>query len=381
MPESVRGSCEFDYICDEKGSRIGVTGYANEGATVLFFNEKLPYCRPKNLEPLVAPVLDIYHKYGFTGVYEPGANRKLRKILAKLDAEGKIDMYYEASRIAVRESDTLKENIYRGKNFNMRTLKLFVDGTLALRTIALIEPYTDGSNYEPNLTEDELYEFMKDALANDCNIHVHAIGDRSQLEALRAFKRIQGIKPHLTRTIAHNRVNTYEALDLYESMKENTFYNSTPGWFVETPELRMYLGDKRADNNIFLMKQAIDRGVRCSIGEDFPASSIECLNPMLQLRYAVSRKAGDKIEDTPGVWLTFIGPEGSALTREDVLKCYTIWGAQQLTIDDKTGSLEAGKYADFVIWSDDFMDESKVPDSELERVTAKEVYFQGRKVV
>ena len=43
----------------------------------------------------------------------------------------------------------------------------------------------------------------------------------------------------------------------------------------------------------------------------------------------------------------------NALTPEEALKGYTIWGAYAIFAEDKRGSLEAGKYADFVVMDQD----------------------------
>jgi len=102
-------------------------------------------------------------------------------------------------------------------------------------------------------------------------------------------------------------------------------------------------------------------------GSDFP---VESINPLFGFYAAVSRK------DQKGY------PENgymkeNALTREEALKAMTIWAAYASFMEHETGSIETGKFADFVIMDDDLL---KVSEEKLWQLKVLSTYIGGRKV-
>jgi hypothetical protein len=67
-----------------------------------------------------------------------------------------------------------------------------------------------------------------------------------------------------------------------------------------------------------------------------------------------------------------------ALTREQALRFYTINNARLLHIDDRTGSLEVGKLADFIVIDRDFL---TCPADEIEQIKVLRTFVGGREVV
>jgi predicted amidohydrolase YtcJ len=63
------------------------------------------------------------------------------------------------------------------------------------------------------------------------------------------------------------------------------------------------------------------------------------------------------------------------LSREETLKGMTIWAAYSNFEENEKGSIEVGKFADFVILSDDIM---AIPEDEIPNITAEHVYIDGR---
>ncbi|MBA3706975.1 MAG: amidohydrolase family protein, partial [Bacteroidetes bacterium] len=93
------------------------------------------------------------------------------------------------------------------------------------------------------------------------------------------------------------------------------------------------------------------------LGTDFP---VENINPFYTFYAAVARK------DLKGF------PEGgfqmeNALSRENTLRGMTIWGAYANFEEKEKGSIENGKFADFIILENDIMkvDINKVPTTKV----------------
>jgi predicted amidohydrolase YtcJ len=75
-------------------------------------------------------------------------------------------------------------------------------------------------------------------------------------------------------------------------------------------------------------------------------------------------------------------PEGgfqpeNALTRKDALRSITIWAAKACFEEEEKGSIEPGKFADFVILNKDIMECS---EKELPEVKILSTYSGGAKV-
>ena len=66
-----------------------------------------------------------------------------------------------------------------------------------------------------------------------------------------------------------------------------------------------------------------------------------------------------------------------AITREEVLRLYTINNAFLMFKEDKVGSIERGKLADFVVLSDDIL---SVPDEQIKELYSLATYVGGRQV-
>jgi len=64
----------------------------------------------------------------------------------------------------------------------------------------------------------------------------------------------------------------------------------------------------------------------------------------------------------------------NALTREEALRSVTIWAAKSCFEEKEKGSIEIGKYADFVLTDKDLM---KIPESEIPKVKVLKTYIGG----
>jgi len=103
------------------------------------------------------------------------------------------------------------------------------------------------------------------------------------------------------------------------------------------------------------------------LGTDFPVQDI---NPMYTFYAAVERK------DLKGFPANGFQPE-NAISRIEALRGMTVWAAKANFEDKEKGSIEVGKYADFVILNKDIM---KIDGADLPKVKVLKTYVNGEKV-
>ena len=126
------------------------------------------------------------------------------------------------------------------------------------------------------------------------------------------------------------------------------------------------LGEQRIEH-AYAYKKLLDEVAILPLGTDFP---VEQVNPLLTFYAAVSR------QDKSGYPEDGFQSE-NALSRKQALKGMTIWAAYANFEEEVKGSLEVGKYADFVIFDKDIM---SIPMNEIPSLRVKATYVNGEEV-
>lgn len=231
--------------------------------------------------------------------------------------------------------------------FRINTLKIILDGTIETRNASLSEPYNeDLSMVEPMLSQKELNELCFEAASGLFNIHIHAIGDKAVHRTVMAAKVLREAGYSDIRiTNAHTEYVAEEDVALFG--RYDIIANTTGVWHYGNPLINKIIGD-RADR-VFMMRSLIDHGARLSLGSDFPVDEYGP-EPLKGIQMAVTRRL---YYDPCGLVLK---PENEKLSIGQCLEGYTINAAYQLGMEKKTGSIEEGKYADFVVLKDNIFE-------------------------
>ena len=117
----------------------------------------------------------------------------------------------------------------------------------------------------------------------------------------------------------------------------------------------------------YAWRRLLDAGVILANGSDFP---VELANPWHGLYAAVTRM--NRAGTPPGGWYV-----GQALTRAEALHSFTLAAAYAAHQEDRLGSLEPGKWADFVLIDRDYF---KIPPSEIDDIQVLETWVAGKRV-
>jgi predicted amidohydrolase YtcJ len=337
------------YRRDESGNPVG--GLVEMGAVIAITTAIKPF-ESSGFAAVLKDIFSNFNALGITTVADCGMAEFLSEFIYPvmeqlLDYEEMTvrtaGCYFvtdqtEAQR-AIEKLKSLKER-YDDDFFRVNTLKVINDGTVESRSASFYEPYADGGSCAPFMEATGLSELCVQAAQNGFDINIHGIGDRTIHENVMAAKAVREAGCLGTRfTNSHTQYVHNDDRALFG--KYNVIANTSGAWHVEYDANHIALGEQRA-NDTFTMKSIINGGGMVTLGSDFPVDEIGN-EPLKGIEMSVTRKIFGE-SDCP-----VLQPFEEALTVEEAIAAYTINGAYQLHMEDKIGSVEVGKYADFVI--------------------------------
>ena len=239
-------------------------------------------------------------------------------------------------------------------------IKLYADGITHNTTAALHsnykedyfqQPTNNGLNY---FTESRIAKYIAELEVTGFDFHIHAIGNRGVTEALNAIQ--QSGTPKGRHRLTHVEmvtsadINRFKALNVTADAQVGGEFTQ-PKYWHDNDHL---LGSDLADNQVPI-KSLKEAGVRITLSSDWNVSS---LNPFVGIQNAVTRS-----------------PQNISL--EEAIKAYTLNGAYLMRQEDKVGSLEVGKLADFVVLDNDIF---TIPATQINQTKVILTIFNGKEI-
>jgi predicted amidohydrolase YtcJ len=228
------------------------------------------------------------------------------------------------------------------------TVKIMQDGVAENYTAAMLEPYLDGhgratSNRGLSFVDPEALKGHVTRLdAEGFQVHFHALGDRAvreALDAIEAARRTNGPSGH-RHHLAHLQV--VDPADIPRFRELDAVANMQPYWACKDPQMvdltLPYLPPDRAALQ-YPFRSLLAAGTVLAGGSDWTVSTPDVLK---EVEVAVTRVSPEDRAADP-----FLADE--ALDLMDALAAFTIGTAYVNHLDDRTGSVEAGKLADLVV--------------------------------
>jgi predicted amidohydrolase YtcJ len=293
---------------------------------------------------------------GLTGVHDCGLEKREIEVIDSLQSSGELKMRIYAMLTPAQETldEYLQKGIVKNELLNIRSVKLYADGALGSRGAKLIEPYSDDPANTGLLLRppEALREFCKLAFDHGYQVCTHAIGDSANRLMLDIYSEFLKGKNDLRWRIEHVQIVAQEDFGLFSQFDvvpsvQPTHATSDMYWAGDR------IGPERM-KGAYAFHDLLQQAGWLPLGTDFP---IEGINPLHTFYAAVVRK------DLKG-W-----PEGgfqpeNALSRKEALKGMTLWAAKAAFEENEKGSIEPGKFADFVVLDQDIMHIAgdKLPD-------------------
>ncbi len=350
----------------EKDGKL--TGVLIDNAVDLV-NSKIPALTDAQMKTLLLQAQENCFAVGLTTIDDCGLDYEAVEGIERLQKNNDLKMrFYVMLSDSEKNYDYLiKRGAIKTDRLNVRSFKVYGDGALGSRGACLLHPYSDTPNKKGFLLSD-LVHFEK--VAKKINEHnfqmcTHAIGDSANRAILKIYNQVLGTNNDKRWRIEHAQVVAPEDFELFGKAKivpsvQPTHATSDMYWAQDR------LGKDRI-KGAYAYKQLLQQNGWLPLGTDFP---VEQINPMLTFYAATVRK------DAAGWPATGFQLE-NALTPEETLRGMTIWAAKSNFEEKEKGSLEVGKFADFVLMENDLL---KANAKQILENKVIRTYINGEKV-
>ena len=311
---------------------------------------------------------------GLTGVADAGIDRATFALYKRYADAGKLSArIYAMISGTGAEFDAISKGgplLGYGNDFlTVRSVKLYADGALGSRGAALLAPYADAAGNRGLLfnSQDALTAMFGKALAGGYQVCVHAIGDQANRQALDSFA--AAYQAHggaqLRNRIEHAQVVALSDIPRFSKLKLIASMQPTHA----TSDMNMAedrVGAERI-KGAYAWQRFLKQGTRIAAGSDFP---VESANPFFGLHAAVTRQ--DHADAPPGGWY----PK-QALSVSEALRAFTLDAAYAAHAEKTLGTLEPGKWADFILVDQDIF---AIKPAQIWSTKVLETWVAGKRV-
>lgn len=306
---------------------------------------------------------------GLTGIHDCGLDHETVERIQKLQQSGDLKM-----RMYVMLSDNKKNFEWAFAKGKIKTdrltvsgFKVYADGALGSRGACLLQPYSDKPGWSGFLLSPQAHF---DSVANiiyqkGWQMCTHAIGDSGNRTILNIYAKYLKGKNDLRWRIEHAQVVNQNDFRIFGENNIIPSVQPTHG----TSDM-YWAGDRLGSERVkgaYAYQQLLKENNWIPLGTDFPVEDISTFKTFFA---AVVR------QDAKGF------PQGgyqveNALTREQTIRGMTIWAAKAAFEEKQKGSLEKGKYADFIMLDTDLM---KCKEADILKTKVLVTYINGERV-
>lgn len=319
-------------------------------------------------EALLRAQADCFNA-GLTMVADAGLDVGTIELIRQMQKEGALKMRVYAM---VADAPENLEHFARTGTINderlkVRSVKVYADGALGSRGALLKQDYSDqvGSRGLQLATREHFAEVAAWCKKHSFQMNTHCIGDSANALLLDVYAETLRGTNDLRWRIEHAQVVSPEDQPKFAAFSIIPSVQPTHAT-SDGPWAEKRLGHARVAHAYAYEDLRITMGM-LALGTDFP---VEEIDPLQTFRSAVLRQSATG-------W-----PDGgyqieNALSPLDALRGMTIWNAIATFTENDLGSLEVGKYGDFVVVDFDLL--KSTPEG-LRKAKVLATYINGERV-
>ncbi|USD65898.1 amidohydrolase [Vibrio sp. SCSIO 43136] len=322
------------------------------------------------------------NRFGITGMKVVEGDREQMQAYHDLDADGRLTAdvnmhpYLKEFFFGTDITPALNEKEkYETERFRIDGVKAFIDSSFFGRAAAMHKPYKNSDDYGKLYTP---YEEFKDIMIKyngmGMSVTTHSVGDRGTslvLKAMEESAKVNGIEKvrALRNHIAHCFM--VQEQDFGRAKNLDVSLEFSPGFWTPLPLYKVLEQEMEVEDimNFFPIKQAAEHGNTYIAAADWSQSEID---PLVHIETLTTRRFAGQPETAETL------NSDMQIPLETAIRAYTINPAYAMKLEDKVGSLEVGKKANFQIMTANLFE---VPQNQVHAQYATQVYFEGKLIV
>jgi len=357
------------------------TGALHDSAMLLVKNFTPKMTMDYQLRSIRAAIREL-HSWGITAVIEPGLDEELIAPLLLLSDHAEFDVRALASLSPINWQPGVfddgifeflqKRDSWRRPNLDVDSVKIYMDGVIEVGTSPLLKPYAiEAYGTGPFFyTQEKVNEYFTRLDAMGLQVHVHGIGDaaiRMALDGFEVMRDTNGMsdnRHHIThlQLIHENDRPRFGELGIGATFQSLWAYPDDAVLELDVP----MLGEERTWQ-MYPIRSVHESGGRINGASDYWVTD---MNPLLAIEVAITRQ--DPYSND-GLVLN----ADQRVDLATMIDAYTINGAYTMSLEDKQGSIEVGKRADFVVLDRNLFE---IPSAEISDASVTMTVFDGRTV-
>ncbi|MCI2229101.1 amidohydrolase [Polaribacter sp. MSW13] len=268
-----------------------------------------------------------------------------------------------------------KQTKKRNDFYDIIGIKHWYDGSPYTGTMYLKSPYlnTELTNIKMHIPinskgkalikKDSLKNFIRKYHLKGWQITIHTQGDAAINEVIDAFEELENELDYSTsrHRLEHCLLFPTENMDRLKRLHLTPSFHINHLYYYGDALKSDILGEQRAEK-ILPIKTIEENNIKYSLHADQPMFES---NPFRLIQTAVERKT---------ISGNILGKNQTTTTIIEAIKSLTINAAWQINMENKIGSLEKGKYADFIILNRNPL---KTKPSELSKIECVKTFING----
>lgn len=306
--------------------------------------------------------------YGITSLTDAGLSVRVVNLIDSLQKASELKIRVNAMLSISNESiNWLNANGgIKTDRLQVNSFKMYADGALGSRGACLLNDYSDMPGNKGFLltSQNQMEKYIQQLASTKFQLNTHCIGDSANRLILDLYGKYL---PNKFRRWRIEHAQVVDSSDIHKFARFGIIPSVQPTH--ATSDMRWAesrLGSNRV-KNAYVYKTLLNQNGWIPLGTDFP---VEDISPFYTFFSAVERK------DANGNPVN--GFQASeAITRLDAIKGITLWPATAAFEEHEKGSLEPGKYADFVVLSANLLSDSSIL---LRKLQPASVYLNGTRV-
>jgi len=333
-------------------------------------DKAIPAPTTADLDQALAKAQEILLGFGVTGVGSMSTSVADWEAFRRAGESGRLNVRLMAYLLGTESMKAVPHptDWMYGDRLRAVGIKFFADGALGSRGAWLKQPYADkpdtrGLQFH---SDAEILKLTDQAAAAGFQIATHAIGDAANAQIISTYEQLHRKYPGDRRwRIEHFQI--VDPADIPRLAPAGIIASMQP---THQTSDRLMAEARLGPNRLagaYAWQTVLKSGAKLAFGTDFP---VESPNPFPGLSAATSRQ--DINGQPPGGWIP-----SERLTLGQALHAYTRGSAYAGFAEQKIGSLEPGKWADFIMID---RDPTKAEAQSLARTQVLETWVAGKKV-